>query len=132
MIGLDTNVLLRLFIGKDDPRQSERARSFVAEQSKTGPLSVNVIVLAEFVWVLAKSLKMPKNDIAKYLDGLLQSDDLEVQRRPVAVAALAAYRKGRADYADFLLALVNVDLGCQSTASFDEKALKSELFSTVP
>ena len=132
MIGLDTNVLLRLFIADENPKQSERARSFVAEQSKAGPLMVNAIVLAEFVWVLTKSLKMPKNDIVKYLDGLLQSDDLDVEQRSAAVAALGAYRNGRADFADYLLALINVELGCQSTASFDGNALKSELFCPIP
>jgi len=132
MIGLDTNVLLRLFIEGDDVRQCERARSFVTDRAQGGPLLVNSIVLAEFAWMLAKSLKLPKTEVVKYLEGLLQSDDLEIEQRRAATSALVAYRIGKADYADYLLAQINVDLRCASTASFDRKALKSELFSPVP
>jgi predicted nucleic-acid-binding protein len=132
MIGLDTNVLLRLFIEGDDVRQCERARSFVTDRAQSGPLLVNSIVLAEFAWMLAKLLKLPKAEVVKYLEGLLKSDDLEIERRRAATSALVAYRTGKADYADYLLAQINADLGCASTASFDRKALKSELFSPVP
>jgi predicted nucleic-acid-binding protein len=132
MIGLDTNVLLRLFVESDDPNQSQRARRFVQEQSQFAPLAVNVVVLAEFAWALAKSLKLPKSEIVKYLDGVLKSDDIQIQSRAQATAALAAYRRGRADFADYLLAEINLSLGCASTASFDGAALKSPLFSSVP
>jgi predicted nucleic-acid-binding protein len=130
MIGLDTNVLLRLFID-DDAEQCERARAFVSAASEDGPCLVNVVVLAEFVWTLAKPLRRPKNEIVYYLEGLLSSDDLEIERKAAALAALADYREGSADFSDYLLAEVNVNLGCASTATFDGKALKSRLFSPV-
>jgi predicted nucleic-acid-binding protein len=131
MIGLDTNVLLRLFID-DDSEQCERARSFVEQAGRGGPCMVNVIVLAEFTWVLAKSLDKPKVEVIKYLDGVLQSDDLEVERRTAVVSALEAYRIGPAEFADYLLAQINTELGCASTATFDVKALKSSQFTPVP
>ncbi|RBP13850.1 putative nucleic-acid-binding protein [Roseiarcus fermentans] len=131
MIGLDTNVLLRLFID-DDREQCGRARSFVEQAGRGGPCMVNVIVLAEFAWVLGKSLDKPKVEVIKYLDGVLQSDDLEFERRTAVVSALEAYRNGPAEFADYLLAQINVELGCASTATFDAKALKSSQFSLVP
>ncbi len=132
MIGLDTNVLLRLFIDDDDPEQTERARSLFARAGTEGPFLVNVVVLAEFAWTLAKPLKRQKDEIVKYLAGLLDADDLEIERLSAARAALDAFRTGKADFADYLLAEVNVELGCASTATFDGKALKSKLFSPVP
>jgi len=39
-----------------------------------------------------------------------------------AVAALAAYRTSGADYADCLLGLLNRDLGCATTVTFDADA----------
>src|SRR5271169_5851408 len=117
MIGLDTNVLLRLFI-EDDREQCERARSFVEDAARSGPCMVNVIVLAEFVWALARKLGKPKAEVIRYLGGVLQSDDLEIERRSAAVAALEAYRSGPADFADYLLGQINLELGCTTTFSF--------------
>ncbi len=131
MIGLDTNVLLRLFID-DDAEQCERARAFVDAASEGEPCLVNLVVLTEFVWALAKPLGRPKHEIIKYLDGVLQSDDLEIERKAAARAAFAAYRSGKADFSDYLLAEVNASLGCASTATFDREALKSNLFSPIP
>ena len=52
MIGLDTNVLLRL--GDDDePVQRDRARARVRSQGANGCF-VNAIVLAEFAWTLTR------------------------------------------------------------------------------
>ncbi|HWF96731.1 MAG TPA: type II toxin-antitoxin system VapC family toxin [Xanthobacteraceae bacterium] len=132
MIGLDTNVLLRLFVEEDDPQQSERARAFVERVGSDQPCLVNAVVLAEFVWALAKPLRRPKGEIVKYLEALLDADDLEIERRSAARAAVEAYRVGKADFADYLLAGINAELGCASTASFDAEALKSKLFSPVP
>ena len=50
MIGLDTNVLLRLFVEDDDPAQTERARSLVGRAGTEGPFLVNAVVLAEFAY----------------------------------------------------------------------------------
>ena len=55
MIGLDTNVLLRLFV-EDDPAQSDRARRFVDAAAADEPCIVNPVVLAEFAWTLAPKL----------------------------------------------------------------------------
>jgi len=131
MIGLDTNVLLRLFID-DDAAQCQRARAFVDAASEDEPCLVNLVVLVEFVWALSKPLRQPKQEVIKYLDGLLQSDDLAIERKAAALAALAAYRSGAADFSDYLLAEVNSGLGCSSTATFDGEAAKSKLFTSVP
>ena len=52
MIGLDTNVLLRLFV-EDDARQSERARRYVGAATAYEPCLINSVVIAEFAWTLA-------------------------------------------------------------------------------
>jgi predicted nucleic-acid-binding protein len=132
MIGLDTNVLLRLFVEEDDPQQSARVRALIEQAGSEQPCLVNVVVLAEFAWALGKSLRRPKQDVIKYLDAMLHSDDLQIERSAAARAALAAYRAGKADFSDYLIAAVNAELGCASTASFDREALKSKPFSPVP
>ena len=116
MIGLDTNVLLRLFI-EDDPAQSDRARRFVNAAAADEPCIVNPVVLAEFAWTLARNFKIRRQEVARLIEGVLSMDDLEVPFRHAAEGALDAYRGGKADFPDYLLAAINAELGCASTAT---------------
>ncbi len=92
MIGLDTNVLLRLFV-EDDPAQSDRARSFVDAAAADEPCIVNPVVLAEFAWTLARNFKKKRPEVARLIEGVLSMDDLEVPFRRAALDALTAYRE---------------------------------------
>ena len=131
MIGLDTNVLLRLFL-EDDPAHTERARRLVAAATEEGPCVVNSVVLAEFAWTLARRLKRKRPAVAHLIDEVLSADDLEFPHRDAALNALAAYRAGKADFPDYLLAEINIELGCASAATFDQDALDCPAFSPVP
>jgi predicted nucleic-acid-binding protein len=131
MIGVDTNVLLRLFID-DDPAQCERARRFVETASADAPCLVNPIVLAEFTWTLVRTYKKKRSEVAHVIEGILTMDDLEIPYRRAAEGALAAYRTGKADFPDYFLAEINAELGCALTATFDVAALDSSAFSPVP
>ena len=131
MIGLDTNVLLRLFIA-DDEAQVRRARHFLDEATRDESVLVNTVVLSEFAWVLAKQVKKPKKEVARLVGEVLSADDLEVVHRSAAEKALASYSRGRGDFADYFLAEINVELGCATTVTFDRDALDSSSFSPVP
>ena len=131
MIGLDTSVLLRLFL-EDDPAQCERARQFVDAVTADEPCLVNPVVLAEFGWTLAKKLKRKRAEVALLIEGVLSMDDLDIPYRRAAERALAAFRTGKADFPDYFLAGINAELGCLSTATFDRAALNSPAFSSVP
>ncbi len=131
MIGLDTNVLLRLFL-EDDPAQCERARSFVDAATADEPCVVNPVVLAEFAWTLARSYKKKRPEVARLVEGVLSMDDLEIPYRSAAQGALTAFRADKADFSDYFLAELNAEFGCASTATFDRAALDSPSFSPVP
>ncbi len=131
MIGLDTNVLLRLFI-VDDQAQARRARQFVNDATRDGTALVNNIVLSEFAWALAKQAKRPRKDVVHLVGEVLSADDLEVVHRAAAERALSAYANGKADFADYFLAEINAELGCATTVTFDRDALDSSKFSAVP
>ena len=61
MIGIDTNVLLRIFgSDEDDPDQVAAARGLLRTAA---PLFVNPIVLAEFVWTLRRTYKLDRRAI---------------------------------------------------------------------
>ena len=131
MIGLDTNVLLRLFV-EDDPAQSARARRHVGEATAEEPCLINSVVLAEFAWALSKKMKQKRAEVARLIEEVLSADDLYIPDRRAVERALAAYRSGRADFPDYFLAAINAELGCASTATFDRAALDSSASSSVP
>ena len=56
MIGVDTNVLIQVFID-DDPDQTTAARQLVAGAAPGG-LLISIIVLVEFVWTLRAIFKV--------------------------------------------------------------------------
>lgn len=122
MIGLDTNVLIRLLIG-DDPAQTARAqeilkRAHTAQES----LYLDAIVLAEAVWVLRRVYRATRADIASTLRALLDSVAYEIGDRPEVEVALARYLAGNADFADCLIAARSIAAGCRHTVTFDEDA----------
>ncbi len=131
MIGLDTNVLLRLFV-EDEPAQCERVRRLVDSATVDEACLVNSVVLAEFAWVLAKKFKRKRTEVAYLIDEVLSADDLEIPGRSVAIKALSAFRAGKADFPDYFLAELNIEFGCASTATFDRAALDSHSFSPEP
>jgi predicted nucleic-acid-binding protein len=131
MIGIDTNVLLRLFMG-DDIEQLQRAQACFAEAAEQGPIHVNAVVLSEFAWTLAKGFKIPRGRLAAHIEDLLAADDVDVMYRPAAAAAVQAFRAGRADYPDYYLAEINAIVGCTKTVTFDKDALDHARFAPVP
>jgi predicted nucleic-acid-binding protein len=131
MIGLDINVLLRLFV-QDDEAQVGRASRLVGEATRDSPALVNAIVLSEFAWTLAKQGRKPRKDVAHLIGEVLSADDLEIHHRAAANRALVAYARGKADFADYFICEINAELGCATTATFDRDALDCPLFSAVP
>ncbi len=122
MRGLDTNVLVRHLV-QDDPGQSKKASQFITREcSRESPCLLNRIVLCELVWVLESAYGYPKEIIATVLERILRTSQFVIEGRQAAWAALNKYQKGGADFADYLLATVNCELGCAHTVTLDKKA----------
>ena len=123
MIGLDTNVLVRL-LAQDHPEQTRKAHKLIREEcTESAPAFVNLIVLAETVWVLERSFDYRIPEICHALERLLQVREIEVQAPDEVWAALSAYREQGAGFSDALIDAVNRLEGCKSTVSFDKQAV---------
>ncbi|MFC5355910.1 type II toxin-antitoxin system VapC family toxin [Azospirillum himalayense] len=123
MIGLDTNVLLRLVV-EDDPDQAAKARTAVRALVADGEVCfVGDIVLREFVWVLEGVMRRDRETIARILDLILDNADIRVESETAARAASALHRQGF-DFSDALLGLRNRNAGCATTLTFDRKAAR--------
>jgi predicted nucleic-acid-binding protein len=124
MIGLDTNVLARLFID-DDPAQARLARSFVAERcSKQDPAFVDRVALCELIWVLMYSHGYGRAEIARIIRRLLESEEIVLEDADTVSEALSVFSSRNVDFADALIGAVNLVRGCRATATFDRKAAK--------
>lgn len=128
MIGLDTNVLVRLFVD-DDAEQVRRAREFVAGRcSPDHPAFVDRVALCEMVWVLSAGYGFGRGEIAGAIRKLLGSIDTVIEDRDAVHAALEAFQTRGIDFADALIGQVNRARGCEATATFDRKAAKLDGF----
>lgn len=124
MIGIDTNVLVRLFVA-DDPRQTSIALAFIRERcTAEEPGFVSDIVLAETAWVLASGYGYSRSQIADAIGQVLETVQLQVQSSTDLAAALEDYRTGSADFADCLVGQANRTSGCSHTVTLDRKAAK--------
>jgi predicted nucleic-acid-binding protein len=127
MIGLDTNILVRYF-AQDDASQSALANKLVASLSKDVPGFVSLIVLCELVWVLEDAYGMSKSRIVEILTGLMQADELSIENKVAAWAALISFRSATHDFSDALIMEIGKRQGCRHTVTFDKAAAKAEGF----
>ncbi len=131
MIGLDTNVLLRIVMDDGDP-QVALARSFFSRHcSAEAPAFIDVVVLVELVWLMESRYRLSKNEILSVLDSLLTAPHFLVAEYDAVRAARVVYLKNSSDFADALLGEINRRAGCSATATFDRKAARLDGFTLV-
>jgi predicted nucleic-acid-binding protein len=122
MIALDSNVLVRLLVA-DDPAQTGRAKAVVdrldAEDQRA---YVSDIVLCELVWVLSRSYRLKRAELAAALRRLVCSKQLQFDSADQVLRALAAYESGKGDFADYLIREHAKAAGCDTVATFDTAA----------
>jgi predicted nucleic-acid-binding protein len=127
MIGLDTNVLVRL-LTRDDEAQARRARNFLAKECAAEPAFVSNIALAETFWVLRSVYSLPRADIGKALAMLFSVREIRFEDEASARKAWQAYSRDGADFADVLIGAVDSVQGCSVTVTFDRRAAKLDGF----
>jgi predicted nucleic-acid-binding protein len=131
MIGLDTNVLARLFID-DDPAQAKLARQFVVGRcSRQNPGFVDRVALCELVWVLSSLHGYVRIEIVGIIQQLLASQDIVLEDAEAVAVATRIFATRNVDFADALIGEINRTRGCEATATFDRKALKLDGFVRV-
>jgi predicted nucleic-acid-binding protein len=125
VIGLDTNVVVR-FLAQDDEVQSPIATRLISRLTRERPGFITAVVLAEITWVLSRSYRASREDIAKAVEGLLRSAELIVENADAAYRALGSYQVSKsAEYADALIAQTASLAGASETVTFDQSAASS-------
>lgn len=121
MRGIDTNVLVR-YLMQDHGPQARLANRFFDDMVAAGDrCAVGVVVLCELVWVLRGAYGLDRKTVVATLGRLLSVGQIELIDRDVIVAALARYRRGPGDFADYVIGESNHQAGCGATVTFDRK-----------
>jgi predicted nucleic-acid-binding protein len=121
VIGLDTNILLRLWLA-DDPAQNDRLDALLAEHGGVpGSLLVNDVVLAEALWTLRSAYNQDKAAQTLAVRSLLDEPAFAFQDRAVVEAALALFDASNCSFAECLIAVRNACLGCTFTTTLDRR-----------
>jgi predicted nucleic-acid-binding protein len=122
VIGVDTNIVVRLLTG-DDPPQMEQAKSVFS----SAEVFIPDTVILETEWVLRYAYDLPP---ATILDGLLRLFGLPnviLRDARAMVQALECYRTGM-DFADALHLAASGH--CSEFFTFDKKFVRSALGTT--
>ena len=120
MIGLDTNVLLRVLVDDGSPDVA-KARDFVVARAAEGhDFRLDAVVLAETAWMLETVFGYGRADIAAVFDALLGNAAYVLDGREAVAAALAEFRATRVDFSDCLITARNTAAGCERTATLDK------------
>jgi len=124
MIGLDTNILLRLWLN-DDPAQGRGVDRLLAEHG-TAPASLLVtdVVLAEATWTLASAYAQDKPALVKAVRSLLDETAFGFEDRDAVSRALALFEQHSCGFSDCLVAAKHAAHGCDFTATFDRRMRK--------
>jgi len=119
MIGIDTNVLLRLLLD-DDPAQAARIDAWLSGlPAAAGEVHISDVVLAETTWTLASAYRQPKAEILKALQALLAEPMFGFENRGAVAAAVTTFETAACGFSDCLIVAKNHALGCASTVTFD-------------
>lgn len=128
MRGLDTNVLIRLIAGDDQP-QSVIAREAIDAAERDGrTLFVSLPVLCELLWTLSRSYGLDRAQLAAVVDGLLDAPVFAIQDRDIVRLALVDFKRDSGGFVDYLLGHLGRAHGCVSTWTFDRSLLDHPLF----
>jgi predicted nucleic-acid-binding protein len=119
MIGIDTNILLRLWLD-DDPAQGRRIDALLAEHGRApGSLLVTDVVLVEAVWTLRSAFEQDKQAQLKAIRSLLEETAFAFEDREVIASAVSLFEGSSCGFADCLIVARHARNGCEFTATLD-------------
>ena len=124
MIGIDTNLLIRLAM-QDDPVQCSKVDVFLASLSRKQVGFISLVTLVESVWVLERRYRLAKLDVIRFVQELLDAPELKLERESSVSQALRRFKASTSEFADCLIERVSHHAGCTHTVTFDIAASKS-------
>ena len=131
MKAIDTNAVVR-FLTKDDEKQARLVHHlFLETEQSGGTLFISTAVILETMWVLSSVYQCSRQKIISAIENLMEMPILHLENR-IALTTLCQYTSSvNIDLADLLIGLISKEAGCETTLTFDRKAVKSDLFTLI-
>lgn len=120
---IDTNVLVRFFVGDNKLQQEQAGNWFSQAQKGIKKLVVKPLVVAEACFVLESFYKKQRDEIAGVFEVFLAQSWLGVEERSILLSLWDWYKKGFHFVDSYLLSLVKNNH--YLILSFDKKLTKN-------
>ena len=120
MIGLNTNVLVRLLTAGEPVQLKAASRLLAAHDGEAGVFLINDMVRVELVWVPGRLYGFASDEVSTANASLLDSDAFAFEDRDRLSHALGLCKAQACDLADPMIALKNAAASCEHTAAFDK------------
>jgi predicted nucleic-acid-binding protein len=123
VISFDTNMLIRLLV--EDDREQARIVQEILLQAEEQGTKVMILseVLVEIVWVLESVYSCSRNEIARYLDMILQKEVFLFSDFSKIKNVVNIFRE-RGDFCDLLIVAKSRQFNAEKLLSFDKKLQK--------
>jgi predicted nucleic-acid-binding protein len=131
MVTFDTNVVLRIVV-RDDPLQCARAEGVWRPALAGEGVFLTTTVLVEIAWVLRTAFKFDRATIASKLQHLIDSRGVTVENDPVVRYAVERYKRGPADFSDWLILASARSANALPVLTFDRRFACDEGVDLVP
>ena len=125
MIGLDTNVVVRYLVG-DNEEQAEAARALFTTLSQGNPGFIGREVAVELVWVLSRSYRASREQIASVLLSLVATENIVVENAEDVADSAIRFADGVSDFADLMILAAARREAATPLYTFDRRASRME------
>ena len=123
MIALDTNILVR-YLAQDDAAQFQVAADLIEGFTSDAPGYVCREVIIELVWVLERSYKYSREEIAEALLSIVTASQLSVENAQDIASVVNLYREEGYDFADLMIRQAAQRAESRILKTFDQKLAK--------
>lgn len=124
MIGIDTNILVRIF-ADDHLEQARRASALIDEEASGEGAFISVIVLVEFAWTMRRAYRWTLAHVLEAIRRMTEHPNVVMEDRDVVREALVHAASHGSEFPDQLIAVRNAASGCRVTMTFDRDASRS-------
>lgn len=121
LIGIDTNILVRL-LARDDEAQFGKVVALVQRADTEGPFLLNPLVLTECVWVLERRFGLSRVEARDKVRAVAQATEFLVPQHLNCDDWADWFESGDSDFFDVVIARTNLASGCKHTLTFDKRA----------
>ena len=119
MIFLDTNIFLRFYL-RDDEAKAKRCRELLlAVGAGEEEAMTSTMVIAEVVWVLERTYRCSRKQVAEFVMSLLGLPHLMLPEKHVVEVAIACYAEQNIDFIDAYNAALMASEGVTVIYTYD-------------